>query len=144
MPTVEWLAGFFDGEGTIDLTIVKKTNCYFRLSIVQVHLPTLQAIQNEFGGAISPKTAPISSKHRQAWVIYWYSAPAHELLIKIRPFLITKRAEADFILDVWFNEITKATGGYGKKLAGSELSLRQELRKEFLTLRGQEYPKEVN
>lgn len=102
----EYIAGFFDGEGCIDIRyqVRGRYNRFeLRCTISQVYRKPLDMIKEVFGGSISP---------RKNGNIHYYvvSGPsANTLLEAIRPHLIVKADEADVALEFFrISRISKA------------------------------------
>ena len=102
----EYVAGFVDGEGCIDIRY-RKTNggryqrFELRLTISQVSTIPLEKIKDIYGGSISP---------RKNGNIHYYvvsGAGAAKIISDIRPFLLVKADEADVALE--FYDIIKVS-----------------------------------
>lgn len=98
MVSIEWLAGFIDGEGCLFIVGNKRTRHALILAIANIHLPTLKAIQEIFGGHIQ---ALSTRRGRQIYEIRWHGKTALELIKQLEPHLITKRDQAQFIIENW-------------------------------------------
>lgn len=100
MLSLEYIAGFFDGEGCVDIRYRTTHNGRYnrfelRCTISQVYRKPLDMIQEIFGGSISP---------RRNKAIHYYVVTgglANKFLEAIRPFLIVKADEADTALDFY-------------------------------------------
>lgn len=100
MLSLEYIAGFFDGEGCVDIrycvTHKGRYNKFeLRCTISQVYRKPLDMIQQVFGGSISP---------RRNQTIHYYvvtGRQANAFLEAIRPFLIVKADEADVALEFY-------------------------------------------
>lgn len=98
-----WLAGLFDGEGCIHINRQRasarkdlKTDS-FRLyaQITLGHLATLQRVQRIVGcGSVQPHTVS-NKKANKAWCWMSSAGDAANLLKLLRPYLFTKKAEAN-------------------------------------------------
>lgn len=88
--THEYIAGFFDGEGTITITKNK-----IRLSIPQTNYEVLDEIKN-FLGFGSIRTEKLRKAHwKQSWTFYnTNSEDGFKLLNLIEPHLIVKKSKA--------------------------------------------------
>jgi len=91
-----YLAGFFDGEGSITVRPGRRT---FTLTVVQVDIRPLKLFKEAFGGTVSRRTAPTSPRHQQSyrWDIY---AGSWLVLYALRPYLIVKAEAADRALAI--------------------------------------------
>ena len=93
-----WAAGFFDGEGSITLTVSEGK--YIRLEVAcsqKVQLP-LALFERMFGGSVygyTPKHGEICF----VWKIY--GAKGVEFLKELYPYMIVKDADAKEVIDIW-------------------------------------------
>ncbi len=100
MLSAEYIAGFFDGEGCIDIRYRtthggKYQRFELRLTISQVFRLPLDKIAEQWGGSISP---------RRSGNIHYYvvtGKQANALLTAIRPHLLVKADEADIALSFY-------------------------------------------
>lgn len=84
----EYVAAFFDGEGTIVVSDLGHMAIY----LYNQHLGVLQRIQQKFGGKIS--------KSKEVWV-YRVSMPGHKKFLEsIRPHVEVKVEEVEIGLEV--------------------------------------------
>lgn len=102
--TPAWLAGFFDGEGSIcgmyakqpraDGNIHKIPRIFVGLS--QKNLPLLETVKGIYGGTLGVQRTrgAISCRH-----LHWYGRSALPLLNAIQPHLVVKREQADLCLE---------------------------------------------
>lgn len=94
---IAYAAGFFDGEGTIDIrrrrTHGGKYERYeLRLSLGQMDIRPLLRLAELFGGSVQKQNAKLHS-----WVC---TGPgARDFLIAVRPHLIVKDGQADTALE---------------------------------------------
>jgi len=97
-----WLAGIVDGEGCIRIFKSKPENNNrfdrYRLLLVvkMIHKPTIEKIF-EITNICPPKKTinNRNSKYRTLWRWNCTDFTAYNILIKLLPFLITKKAEAE-------------------------------------------------
>ena len=90
--TPEWLAGFFDGEGSITVTNVLS----LQVIVSQSNLELLVAIQGLFGGSIGghkPRRG-----HKICYSLRWCGKKAAEFLTVIFPYLVVKRERAEIAI----------------------------------------------
>lgn len=93
--TLAYLAGFFDGEGSI--TIVVRS---LRVNIAQVNPRPLMMLRNRFGGQIAfVKRSDKNPRHRDIHVLNITSYLAAEMLRQLRPYLIVKADQADLAIE---------------------------------------------
>ena len=113
IPSLEYLAGLFDGEGSIFLAQGKKYY-YLRVGINITHELTPRLFHKCFGGNLG--IIPPKGNSKQQW--YWRAAgeDALSFLITIYPYLIIKRGQAE--LGIKFQERKK---GWFHTDAGTEL-----------------------
>jgi hypothetical protein len=98
--SVEYIAGFFDGEGYVTIRrsnrTKQKTPAYrMGVGFVNKYLPLLQEIQERFGGRLYPK-ARRKANHAPAWELFF--TKQHEaagVLEAMLPHLKIKRAQAE-------------------------------------------------
>lgn len=104
----QYLAGFFDGEGTFHLGRQIKPsngksypNC--KICLAQsgdIGLKLLEQIQELYGGRIYEHLKPGQHKAtKSAYKIYWRKEEAILLIKELLPYLIIKQSEAQLALD---------------------------------------------
>jgi len=120
-----YLAGLFDGEGTVGY--YHKTKLGYHIVQVAIYNsdPTIMAwIQDRisFGSIVSNKV----SKHRGwAWMVS-SKTQAKQFLKVIRPYLVIKAEQVDLLLSFLDAEQKNRGVGSGKKLSKDELATRVE------------------
>ena len=90
-----YIAGFFDGEGTVSIApnkTRKKVNYVLTVYIYQQDKAPLELIQKEFGGHFW-------KGRDRCWHLQLGNAKAAHFLVSIYPFLIVKREEARIALE---------------------------------------------
>lgn len=100
MLSAEYIAGFFDGEGCVDIRYRtthggKYQRFELRLTISQVFRLPLDKIVEQWGGSVSP---------RRSGKIHYYvvsGKQANALLKAMRPHLLVKADEADIALSFY-------------------------------------------
>lgn len=86
--TIEWLAGFFDGEGCVRLEPHQDGYyLYPRLILTQKDRQILRLVQSEFGGKLYRKSASGCS------AVNWYGAEAIRMAERLLPFSYCKRPQ---------------------------------------------------
>lgn len=128
MPSYEsqlgWAAGMLDGEGTIGLyKHNKRTNqVTLKVSIGNTYKPALEFLQQFFNGwgSLYPLTKYPGRKQVYAWCVS--ARQASEVVKKLAPYLIIKRAQAAVALE-WARNI----GAVGKRLTDDQKAGRQML-----------------
>lgn len=89
-----YLAGLFDGEGSINVS-----RGTIRLRINMTSEETLRHLEATFGGKLHRRPAPASPRHKQQWT--WSverQADMRFMLNRLLPLLVTKRRQADLAL----------------------------------------------
>jgi len=145
--TPQWLAGFLDGEGCI--TIAKYTNrktarcSHFTpsVNIVNTDLPTLLAIQKVFGGTLHSKGKNKHINWKQGWALHWTGSNKVKTILEvIRPYVISKRDQVEFMLDVWLPRFSRTKKGRGIRVSDEEVANRLSLSNQLSLLKKRNYP----
>lgn len=99
MASIEYIAGFIDGEGSIQISKGTthrsgKRMYYLRLSVHQVDRRPLDELVSRWGGSLRliEKSSAISKKPIHEWVVTGTNAA--RVLSEIEPYLISKREQA--------------------------------------------------
>jgi hypothetical protein len=111
-----YLAGFFDGEGTIALS-----ESSLHINVAQVDPAPLQKLVNAFGGSVRIKKSTGNPRHRTVSTWDLSSTKAANALEAMLPYLWVKRDEAVIALGFYHNQQTKS----GHYLTDDEKSVRQ-------------------
>lgn len=88
-----WLAGLFDGEGSIIRPHAHRTNSV-RITINNTCQPLVQQIAQVTGTGNVLYRASKNPKHADQWVWQCYADNARSLLRQMLPWLIVKREKA--------------------------------------------------
>ena len=110
---IAWAAGFIDGEGCIQISKSKdkkdKDRLQFslRVTVVQVDTRPLEFLQSLFGGHIHDDSSRLKKERAKEgkwrpckkWAIH--GLDAYAFLVLIRPYLKTKKEQADLVLNEW-------------------------------------------
>lgn len=100
--TLAYLAGFFDGEGTIGvLRIPQKsggTGFTLRCDVSQTSLPVLEKYRDIFGGRIAEKSRPPNPNWAPAWVWLITGGAAVRFLRAVQPYIILKTPQIPIAL----------------------------------------------
>jgi hypothetical protein len=88
-----WLAGFFEGEGSVWVTGISKKTIH--LAVYQKNLKVLRLIRSVLGGKLRNQKYKASAwqKKRTMGFLEWRGVEARELAIRIRPYLVTAKAQ---------------------------------------------------
>jgi len=96
--TLEYVAGFVDGEGCIGFTRTGGKRRYVpRISITNTNLEILYNLQSQFGGCIS-RLSHRKINWKQGYHLTLTSRQAITFITRIEPFLQLKREQAQLIL----------------------------------------------
>lgn len=124
---VAYLAGIFDGEGTVTLTPVSKESefRYPMLSVANTERVLLQPFRAKFGGAISSKkTYKVHHNPSYHWQVdYQRALNAMEILL---PYIRhpKKKARMELLLLEWA-AATPRNGKYTEELLTKKLELQE-------------------
>lgn len=121
--SLEYLAGFFDGEGCINIS-TSKAQLIPRVSIANTYLPMLKCVQEMFGGTICEKSIrPETCAPAFEWTLAGKKR-VYPFLEKLLPHLTVKRDQAMFLLHQWPAEARATKAEWPKFLKiKEELSL---------------------
>jgi hypothetical protein len=114
--SAEYAAGFFDGEGCVQLRYSFSVGQYHKqltATVGQSSLPVLEALQATYGGKIY-KRKPAYQAHKQMWDWKIFTREAVAFFESIRPYLLVKRDQVAFVLEVW--EFRANTEFYASKV----------------------------
>ena len=96
MVSVEYIAGFFDGEGCI---IADKNAFTVRLIITNTQREVLDEIQKVLGGSVRSKSV-VGPNRQPAWELrYGKRSTVKHILELLRPYLVVKSVEAWLALE---------------------------------------------
>lgn len=120
--TLAYLAGFFDGEGSINITTRKRkhfsTEHTLTIAIGQKDGKTIDWIIDNLGGNVS------IVKRDGSYFWYCSNRRAYEILKVITPFLKYKRPQAELALK-FYDERSNLEN---KKVTANELDRREQIR----------------
>lgn len=134
---IRYIAGFFDGEGCIDLYLRQDLDHAMRfvlqVSIAQTRPAVLKQIGKRFGGHLAPPRNKCT-----VHLLMFTSAAAGRFLKAILPHLIVKKREAEIALE--YRSLVKR-GTYGSGWGGNTIPKKTRRRmftlwKELMTLPG--------
>ena len=108
-----WTAGFFDGEGCVNVERVKHPRCNggysltLNLTITQVDRMPLEFIKSKFGGRIHKKANKKNPNASHCHFLRFNNAEALVLLKAIQPYCIAKLSQVNTALEFPFDENNK-------------------------------------
>lgn len=137
MPSLEYIAGFFDGEGC---TMNNRRGGYKYVLNVRIgnnNRDILDQIQNVIGGYICSRNAVKTNKI--FYTLCLHTKGAYQFLISILPYLVVKKEEAEIALR--FQESMKSIKcvsdiGIIKCISDIDLEFRERCHNEIKTLHG--------
>lgn len=117
---LEYLAGYFDGEGCVSFVKALKQYPSLRISIASADKEILELFSAQFGGAVHKE----KSQGRKRQMYRWTKTgeDAQNILRQLAPFLIGKRPQAELALIPDFRK-----GKVGKRLTEEERQLRLQV-----------------
>lgn len=123
-----WVAGFFDGEGSIYITKTKGPYYSLIVKISQVDRTPLAKVQNMYGGSLS---------QAKTGIYYWSlcNQNAINFIKSINKYLVSKNLEATEALK--FEKVTKQKGQY--KLTPTQIKSRESIYKTLQKLKRIKY-----
>ena len=134
-----YLAGVFDGEGTVTIINHRKLYCRrvnpsvnLRIAVVMTdeQIPTLFSVV--FGGTIKNYSRNGHPKWKSVWLWGENSSQAVDVLKQLLPYLILKKPQA--LLAIEFMENYHPQKGGGKPLPPEEFATRLKFSKEMSRL----------
>ncbi len=142
MVSIEWAAGFIDGEGCLGIYLQGKEQYVIRLQISNTHLPALQELVRLFPNSAKIGISVKKSKHPERLVCYqlaWCGRKAVEPILRaIEPFTVVKKEQINFVLTQWMPRI-KYQGRHGFYNKIEELETRNLLKQELSDMKKKEY-----
>ncbi len=96
-----WLAGFVDGDGSIDIKKGRDgfgAGCTILLNVCNTDRPTLVFCQKMIGFGKIQKLKVRSMKHKPVYDWRCTGEKARKIIQEMYPYLITKKKEADIAL----------------------------------------------
>ena len=134
-----WAAGLIDGDGCICLykkaaspsASVGTSIIYtLRIQVTLTHKPTLDRLLSLFGVGTVRKSSQ-SGKHKQAWVWLVSSKAARSVLMKLKPYAITKLEEMN-LADQFALILTTQNG---RKLSSQTLEAREAIYQQMTLIK---------
>lgn len=99
---VAWAAGFFEGEGHINVQI-RGGKSYIAAVVSQVYREPLDKLEKVFGGKVRGPYGPYSGNRRPHYQWSAYGSSALNFLNDIMPYLYRKGDQARVAIDKWEN-----------------------------------------
>jgi hypothetical protein len=99
---VAYTAGFFDGEGCINIArYLQRGRPYHTLAVIftNTNFEVLHWLQRRWGGNVQLHPKPKNPRWRRSAVLWLSAGPAKPLLTAMLPHLIIKKAEAEIALE---------------------------------------------
>lgn len=93
--TNAYQAGFFDGEGTINIS---GDNLWLSVGVSNTNTEILEAYKAKFGGKVS-LNSPSNPSHKDYWDWAGYSKEASNLLGQLEPYLVVKKVQAGIAIE---------------------------------------------
>jgi len=93
-----YLAGLFDGEGSVRIKRRKGRNYYKEVKITNTFKPVLNMIAKSTKGFVKKHTWKNSLKHKQSYIVRWFGENAKKILINILPYLKIKKKQGELYL----------------------------------------------
>jgi hypothetical protein len=93
-----WTAGIIDGEGCLGIYRFSK---YSKRPIIQVgntDIRILEELRKNWGGIIYEVTRKDRPTHKRIWTWRLYGEPLFKFLIRIEPYLISKKEKANELI----------------------------------------------
>lgn len=98
LQSIEWCAGFFEGEGNFGLNNAKGGKVYLKIQVAQVDPRPLEALVECFGGRVLGPYGPYRTNKQPYYQWGLYGEPAKEVALKMLPFLFQKADQIEKVL----------------------------------------------
>lgn len=118
LPPLPYVAGFFDGEGSIGIYLNgQRWSRTLRVQVTQTVTPQstalLMAMRDRWGGSLCPFNRRL---RRPAWNWQVSANNGYIFLCDVRPWLLLKAEQADLVLAWWPNRAGPRRGSDGRML----------------------------
>lgn len=124
-----YIAGLVDGEGCITSSLPADFHHPLRLTVAMVHRPTIELLHAKCGGVIGVRPKQANCRTAYHWIVS--GRRAYSLLLRIAPFMCTKREEAMIACRIaatrWADDIVVG-GDAGEGVRAERAALGQQLR----------------
>lgn len=145
MLSVEYLAGFIDGEGSLSLARIPRRGgspeyC-LRVTIANTNRGILREIKRDFGGTLATSRFGLPN-WKVGYALIWTNAAAAQVITKVEPHLRVKSAHAQALLEFaeHVGRCRRRRDRYGRlmSLSSEELKFREEFhgRLKLMNTRG--------
>ncbi|TMG31525.1 MAG: hypothetical protein E6H93_06360 [Chloroflexi bacterium] len=117
---VAYTAGFFDGEGCVNIArYLKRGRPYHILAIIftNTNFQVLEWLHQRWGGNLIRQVVRGNPRHRPCGYLRLSPGPARPLLIAMLPYLIIKKSEAEIALQFIEAKSDNRTGRKGDPAA---------------------------
>jgi hypothetical protein len=128
----QWLAGFFDGEGCVTVTMSGVRNPRVMVSITQQDYNILKAVWEKFcvpdtGCLYKPVRKKSRGKEMDCWLLHFTGKSCLPILRAIQPYVILKRKLVDWGIEMALLTAERGKCGRGNSLPSHVVSRRKEL-----------------
>jgi len=132
--TPQWLAGFFDGEGCVTVTMSGVRNPRVMVSITQQDYNLLYAIWKKFcepstGCLYQPVRKNPRGNEHPVWMLHFTGKSCRPILEAIRPYVILKRKLVEWGIEMALLTAERGCVGRGGSLPADVVERRHELMK---------------
>lgn len=137
--TPQYIAGLFDGEGSVSSTVNKKTGqIQVRASLAMSHEETVRKLYRIFGGYFG-KQNKYAAHHKDKF--HWYVTGKNLLffLATVMPHLEVKREEAEIVLQIQTELSKRGKGSRQKLVQAAHRRKLVELRNRLSEVKGGAY-----
>ena len=131
--SIQWAAGLFDGEGCVDVDAPRRWT--LRVTLGMTHFPTVRRFRALFGRTGSSLYQQHPKGGRSLLYLVYHGAAAHDALVRMLPFLVTKKAEARIAVQLMAKRIPKKW----KRLSPLEKAQWMTAKKRLQTLKRRSY-----
>ena len=129
MLSKEYIAGLFDGEGHVSITVTErrgKVDPKLCVKLTNTHLPVMELVKAQYGGTfyLQKKT---EEHYLQVYQLTFNVTESKVFLTELIPFLIIKKRQAELALE--FSSTVYRRGS--KTVSNEEKQLRERLMTEL-------------
>jgi hypothetical protein len=131
-----YLAGLFDGEGSINIFKAKKGDrlqprYFLEISIGNTHQGVLNWVLEKFGGRVTHNAEQYTKRNQRTWRWRASATEAYLTLVAMEPYLVVKKEQA--LLAIEFQEHIHAYGATGNRhISPEEVTWRENQRAQLL------------